>query len=568
MKNISFVLGLFVLSAIFMTGLIYAQGLVTPIFDQGMRLYAQKDYAGAADYLGQVCEMTPDHQQARFYLVYCLIASKNYQKALSHVEILCGKNPTNTQYSNLKNQIQLAIRAGNAVTTGTNRLPIPAKGAADKTKPVVKTAREPSKPTSTGEAVSSTLSETGIEIAKAVDLPSDTAGSETSSIKPHETVMLTKTSPVPEKTTHYELSSLTANDAKDLYRIAMAYLEDGAVLSAIQTFLDLAKAAPTNTDVLSKTGILIMENGESCLQEGRDLLLKLKELKKDQLSDDENIAYARSLFLVEPLKFEDAEKILKSVLDKNAKNLPAVTAMGDLNLIWAKYDKALEWYTKAKETASADKRAHWGIGYALKGMGKGKEAMHAFEQAYALDTKDATNNVKMGKVMLDMKQPLAASRHFNLALEIDPNHLGAHLALIPMLLANNCDMTARSHLEKVLKMDPKNPQVYLYEGIFHEMRGNLPEAVNNYETAASFGAQGVEAKLRLARIYAGIGHSFPGNPFSNENPMDLREYRLFYDAERALSLLKEVHALAPKHPDNGFITDTIDKLESHLVRWN
>jgi len=107
---------IFTLLMIFLTGslVVFAQDLVAPLFAQGMKLYTQKDYAGAADYLGQVCDITADHHQARFYLVYSLAAIKNYAEALKQAKLLCDRNPLNPQFVALRDQIQQAFNAANS----------------------------------------------------------------------------------------------------------------------------------------------------------------------------------------------------------------------------------------------------------------------------------------------------------------------------------------------------------------------------------------------------------------------------------------------------------------------
>ncbi len=82
------------------------QDLVPTLLDQGLRLYAAKDYSGAADYLGQVVDMAPDHDQARYYLAYSLAMSGNSEQALVHARSLAGRKPAEKQYSDLVKQLE------------------------------------------------------------------------------------------------------------------------------------------------------------------------------------------------------------------------------------------------------------------------------------------------------------------------------------------------------------------------------------------------------------------------------------------------------------------------------
>ncbi|NLI77681.1 MAG: tetratricopeptide repeat protein [Candidatus Riflebacteria bacterium] len=357
-----------------------------------------------------------------------------------------------------------------------------------------------------------------------------------------------------------------AAPAREAFTRGLAALRDGHTLPAVLALLEAWKADSGNPILMSRLGRLIVDFGETRLAEGREMLARLMVLRKDAATEEERIAYARSLFLTEPFKLDEAETLLRSILKASPQNAAALTALGDLELFRNRHQAALDWFKQARTLAPADKRALFGIAYALIGLKKDQEALAALHDAQVAAPGDPWAHVRMGRGLLLLNQPLTASRHFKLALEADPDYLPAHLAYIAQLLPNVGDMTAWRHLQAAQRLDPENPQVYYWLGVFQEMRGHVDQAVENYEIAEAYGPQAVEVKLRLARIFAGIGHSFPGNVFSNEDFMAQKEYQLFYDGERALRLLREVQALAPDHPETPFITTTIEKLETSLAR--
>lgn len=372
--------------------------------------------------------------------------------------------------------------------------------------------------------------------------------------------------PSPTAATGGDEASLLAPAAREPFRQGLAILREGRIFPAIQTMLTAWKADPQNPILLSRLGRLIVEFGETRLAEGRDMLARLIVLRKDTATEEERIAYARALFLVEPFKLQEAETLLHGILKANPQSADALTALGDLDLFRNRPQSALDSFKQAKTLRPADKRALFGIADALIALKKDQEALEALHTALVAAPHDPWAHVRMGRGLLKLGQPITASRHFKLALEADPDYLPAHLAYVAQLLPNVGDMTAWKHLQAAQRLDPENPQVYYWLGYFQEMRGHIDQAVENYEIAETFGPQAVEVKLRLARIFAGIGHSFPGNVFSNEDFMAQKEYQLFYDGERALRLLREVQALAPDHPETPFITATIDKLETSLAR--
>ena len=102
--------GLVVLFFVFgIAGLVSGQDLIPQLLDQGLKLYAAKDFSGAADYLGQVVDMDANHDQARYYLVFSLSMSGQLDKSLFHAKKLSAKYPKQKQYSELVAQLEKAI---------------------------------------------------------------------------------------------------------------------------------------------------------------------------------------------------------------------------------------------------------------------------------------------------------------------------------------------------------------------------------------------------------------------------------------------------------------------------
>ncbi|MBF0545090.1 MAG: HEAT repeat domain-containing protein [Candidatus Riflebacteria bacterium] len=73
-----------------------------PLYEQGMKLYVKRDFAGAAAYLDQFCIQHPSQGEARYYLFYCLTSQKKFEEALKQIEILIRQFPENQQYKALK----------------------------------------------------------------------------------------------------------------------------------------------------------------------------------------------------------------------------------------------------------------------------------------------------------------------------------------------------------------------------------------------------------------------------------------------------------------------------------
>ncbi|MDD3000011.1 MAG: tetratricopeptide repeat protein [Candidatus Riflebacteria bacterium] len=104
------------------------------IFNQGMALYSAGDYRGAADYLAQVFEISPHHDQAAFYLVFCFSMSGNPEKALKYAKILAARYPGYQQYTLMVSQLEQQLNKKKELVKNTFSPPLTTdSGALSKT---------------------------------------------------------------------------------------------------------------------------------------------------------------------------------------------------------------------------------------------------------------------------------------------------------------------------------------------------------------------------------------------------------------------------------------------------
>lgn len=104
--RIIFLIWILILTAALSAGpLAASQDLVAEIYAQGISLYSAGDHSGAAEYLEQVVTMAPEHDQARYYLVFSLSMSGKTRKALEQAKLLAARFPQNVQYQLLVQQL-------------------------------------------------------------------------------------------------------------------------------------------------------------------------------------------------------------------------------------------------------------------------------------------------------------------------------------------------------------------------------------------------------------------------------------------------------------------------------
>lgn len=288
-----------------------------------------------------------------------------------------------------------------------------------------------------------------------------------------------------------------------------------------------------------------------------------------QKPEDPEVAKARkSLYAAKP-DFAAAEKILQEILAKEPKHCQAMTALGEMHLLRGNNDKAMELFGNARKIDPSDVRPIMGAGNAFLAKAEPAKAVDLFRLAWEIEPSFNEALAKLAKALILAGHTQEGSHLLHQAVHKDPENLEARLELIAIQLANSNDMSASEHLEKCLAVAPQDPRVLFYKGQWLEMRKLLPNAVKDLQWAAHAGGEyGIKAKIYLADIYAGTGHAFPGNPFSNTNQEGKAYYQLFSNPEKALQLYQEALAINPNHPEAQRINAWMDENGGDIAATN
>ncbi len=86
--------------------------LANQIYNQGIEHYADGNYRSAMDYLGQIVQMMPEHDQARYYLAYSCSLTGEHAMALEHARILASRYPGHKLYIDLIEEFSQRMLSG------------------------------------------------------------------------------------------------------------------------------------------------------------------------------------------------------------------------------------------------------------------------------------------------------------------------------------------------------------------------------------------------------------------------------------------------------------------------
>lgn len=112
---------------------------------------------------------------------------------------------------------------------------------------------------------------------------------------------------------------------------------------------------------------------------------------------------------------------LKSAIEKDPKNVTALTRLANLYHDAAKYDQAVDYYGRALHVRPADVDSRTDMGICLREMGKSDEAIAQFRTSLTYDPKHWQTWLNLGVVTLfDKKDVAAATQAFSKVEEFNP----------------------------------------------------------------------------------------------------------------------------------------------------
>ncbi|OQA09794.1 MAG: cellulose synthase subunit BcsC [bacterium ADurb.Bin374] len=306
----------------------WAEDLSATLFNQGMQLYARQDYRGAADYLGQVCDMSPDFHQARFYLVYSLLATKRQADALEQAKILCEKNPGNQQFVALRDQIAKTAPVRDpakplvptaipqeVILGGYNSVETTREPRAQSATPTARPAAKPQ--TDLENAISAIDTEQFASAAQMLDAILKKDPKNYRALHYRGVSELNRQRYAEARTWFEKALAVKSDNFETLFLLGDAQLRAGMGKEAEGTFSKALKLRPN--DVFAMLKLAEAKRKQGALKEAVELYAQVKQL-------DPNVVEARLALaetLVDQGKLDEAATTVNEVLSTDQANLQA-----------------------------------------------------------------------------------------------------------------------------------------------------------------------------------------------------------------------------------------------------
>ncbi|MFZ2958499.1 MAG: tetratricopeptide repeat protein [Candidatus Ozemobacteraceae bacterium] len=464
---------------LFFVGVLPAQDLATPLFQRGMQLYAAHDYAGAVDYLGQVCDMAPTHQQARFYLAYSMAAARNFEGAMKHVQILLQQDPANAQYKSLKEQLtaQLAAAKPAGVGPGSSKLPgvgkeVVVESGSDAWMRNASAARSTAKPkvpkkrTPIDDATDELDMGNFPKAASLLDAMIS-ADSKNSKALHFRGVVESQQGHFAEAIPFYQKALAIKSDLFDtLFLLGDAQLKSGKAKDAEETF---GKAVKLKQDVFALINLAEAKKKNGKSKEALEMYKQV--LKIDGNSIEAKINLAESI--LDEGKTEEAANLVNEALSSDARNPMAHYVKGRIMMKSDLFDDALTEFKAAVAGSPDNEFFQLALAKALVTAGKIAEAMDAANQA----------------------------------LRRDPENTEARLLIAEALLAAGDLPNAEEHLKAAANSKEKNSRLDLLQARFARKSNDKDASINSYKTYISEEPTAADAMLEYAGYLEELGEN-------------------------------------------------------------
>lgn len=317
-----------------------------------------------------------------------------------------------------------------------------------------------------------------------------------------------------ESIEHYkkvmELSPVSYPDTKE--KIVNAYLEwamDQSVTSFDERERLLKEAIIIDEYALAPRfalAYIYYESGktEKTLQECR------KIIEFDPSAPD--VHYYMAMCYLYKNEFEKAKKALEKELDINPQNYEALCAMGDYMITGGNYDKAIEYYQRARNLRSEKYRAYIGLARSWRKKEQPKKARENLEQVFLTnpDHIEATilsgslykddNEFKKARELFDEVVSRLKSRN-NLSLSEKQLLIEALNQRGELNLLLDSPRLAITDFEESLAIAPENAETYYLIAKTMTKLKNFDQAENYYFRAQELNPENPDYFLGLAILY-------------------------------------------------------------------
>lgn len=217
-----------------------------------------------------------------------------------------------------------------------------------------------------------------------------------------------------------------------------------------------------------------------------------------------NQLFEKALMRVKLKDYDEAEKIIKNLLEEDSRNVNYYITLGNIYYLKKDRKKALKAYLEGTKTAPENPDCYSNLGVIYRQMGKYTQAVNYFKKALAAS--EATGPradiyYNLGNVYKNIEQSENAEKSFLKAIELDPSFIQAYNNLGNFFFKNKENEKAEEIIRKGLLIDENHPGLLYNLGLVLDAAGKTEEAIESYKHSLVGEPLGVESLNNLGIAY-------------------------------------------------------------------
>ncbi len=203
-----------------------------------------------------------------------------------------------------------------------------------------------------------------------------------------------------------------------------------------------------------------------------------------------------------------------------------------------------------------------------------KEAIQDMAFAMSIDSTNAGYHHLLADIFMDFRQSRQALKTMERAAALHPERIPTLLKLseFQMLLKQN--QLSMKSIDKILQLDKQNAEAYFMMGLNFRELGDIPRAINSFQTAVENEPDLIDGWIILGKLFAGQENKIAIRYFNNAvrldslNP-DVLMAKAGYlhnegDLDEALQVYDKIVRVSPQYSD-AFYNMGLAKLEQEKV---
>ena len=351
-------------------------------------------------------------------------------------------------------------------------------------------------------------------------------------------------------------------DFKDIFSLAMKYIDEGDFDYAIENFTNAIKLKPNNANAYNNRGVCFYKQGNYELalndynlaielypnfyevyfnrgfcfyiQGNYELALNDYNLAIDLYPNFYEVYFNRGLYYYEQEKYELSLKYYNLSIELNPNDAEAYTNRGLCYYKKENYKLALKDCNLAIELNPNDAKAYNNRGLCFYIQEKYEIALKDYNLAIELNPNDAKAYINRGACYAEQKNYELALKDYNLAIELNPNDAEAYYSRGVCFYKQEKNEFALKDYKLATQLNPNFKKIFKNRGSCYSKQKNYNLALKDYDKA-------IELYHNFYETYCDRGLCY----YQLENyELALKDFEQAIELDDSLKLKKELYFLS------------------------